>query len=122
MKRICNICSAKDYKIVKKAGKHQLLKCLRCNNYYIYPFPSKRDTVLSYTEDTFNNSTYYSRCEALNLKTFEKRMMLIQKITRLKKCKILDYGCSTGNFMDIAKKHKYLTVGKELNKKCIQIC
>lgn len=122
MKNICNICSAKNTELFKKADKYQVLNCKKCHNYFIYPFPSKKEVDSLYAEDSFNNAAYYSRCEVSNLSTFEKRIALIQKITKLKEGKILDYGCSTGNFMDVAKKHKYSVMGKELNKKCIQIC
>jgi len=75
-----------------------------------------------YMEDEVNNAEYYSKTEILDKKTFEKRIKLIQEITHLKKGRILDYGCSTGNFLEVARKHKYSVIGKELNKKSISIC
>jgi len=113
--RNCPVCS-EDYSIFlfnKEGGSY--VKCKFCDMVYLNPV--LKDVYLEeyyrlnhdiQSEIVENDSDFYISLYSNGLKTIEKYA---------NRKNILDIGCSSGLFLDVAKKSAWETYGVELNKK-----
>jgi 2-polyprenyl-3-methyl-5-hydroxy-6-metoxy-1,4-benzoquinol methylase len=120
-KRKCPLCYKENYKFLffKSGGKY--VRCLKCN--LVFLNPSFKDKYLE---------KYYKNMHTMQAHTVKKEsdfynmiynfgLTAINKFSSNKKeKKILDIGCSSGYFLNIAKKNSWRTYGVELNEKEIK--
>ena len=114
-KRKCPLCfnASKNYLFQKRGGHY--VRCKKCYLVHLDPVFKDKDLKNYYknlhsaqSKVTKNESKFYRKIYTNGLKL----VSLFKK-----KGTILDIGCSSGFFLDIAKKNKWQTFGIELNKK-----
>lgn len=87
----------------------RVVRCNNCTHVFCDPLPKN---IYKYYEDVIDE--VYLTQEIDRKLTAE---VLVKKIIKYKKMgKILDIGCATGDFLEIAKKYKFDTYGLELSK------
>ncbi|HAW49539.1 TPA: hypothetical protein DCX16_01110 [bacterium] len=121
----CNLCGADDYRILYKSSKEidpknkfsttggimgtdQIVKCNKCGLIYVNPRHSVDEIVGAYSEA--EEKGYVSQTEERRL-TFERCLNLVEKYS--KPGRILDIGCASGIFLDVAKKGGWEVFGVE---------
>ena len=121
----CNICGSAKYTILYKDDigdatpeldynfntntnkTYQIVKCVSCGLVYVNPMPN-----LCNLYETVNDKVYL-KSKRQRLRTAEK---CVQKILEFKKGgDLIDIGCSTGDFLDVASKH-FSVQGIELSE------
>ena len=104
--------------------KWALLKCKECGVVFVDPFPLPEATTELYEKDVLNNSKYYDANRKDDLVSFDKRLKLVENFLPPQEIglSVLDYGCSTGNFMEAATSWGYKVDGIELNQNSAEIC
>ena len=115
-KRNCPACSVNDGRILFRESGGTYVACNSCSMVYLNP--ALKDEVL---EDYYrNNHQVQSEIVSSDLEFYSK--LYLQGLNSIVKsfpdlgC-ILDVGCSSGTFLDIAKNAGWKTFGLELNKK-----
>lgn len=94
-------------------------RCSECGLVYISPV--KNDIKAVYTDNRSSSpSEYYRLTENADVDTFTERIKIIEGLIPLGS--LLDVGCSTGNFMRIAGKRGWKTMGIEPNPQSYNIC
>jgi 2-polyprenyl-3-methyl-5-hydroxy-6-metoxy-1,4-benzoquinol methylase len=118
--RTCRLCGHQGTRTIRKLKKHTLQQCMQCRIIFLDPFPDDTETI--YREDALNNAEYYDANRAHDLASFGRRLAIVRRVTQQARGRVLDYGCSTGNFMEAARSAGYSVVGKELNRESIKLC
>jgi len=117
----CNLCGSERIKVFCDCKDFVLLKCKDCNllfkkqEGYEDKFYSK-----DYFEDVHKNFFKYCRKDYERyIKESEKLRMFLKTLVALKKLKnngkLLDIGCATGVFLDMAKKKGYDVLGVDVS-------
>ena len=114
-KRNCPLCNSKRKSTLFKKRGGIYTKCKQCELVYLDPVFKDRELSEYYQNlhdaqsvVTKNESTFYKKIYTIGLKSIENV---------IKKGIILDIGCSSGYFLDIAKSRGWTTFGIELGKK-----
>ena len=112
--RVCPACQQEQStKLFVKAG-GQYVKCVDCKMVYLNPVFTEHELIKYYT----NNIAEQGAVVADDLLFYQR--LYIQGLTsaqeKTEKGNILDIGCSTGLFLDLAKENGWITYGLELNK------
>ena len=114
--RVCPVCSSTDYvKIFSKEG-GTYVKCRSCSMVYLNPV-FKDEAIIEYykTNHTEQAEVVESDTDNFYVNIYNGGLDSIQKVvTNI--YNILDVGCSSGTFLDLAKKRGLNTYGIELNK------
>ena len=118
----CRMCRASGTQTIKRLPRHTLQRCRRCTIVFLDPFPTPEATRTLYKQDTLKNATYYEANRAEDLISFKKRLRIMRGVLGPRTGRLLDYGCSTGNFMEIAHAQGYTVIGSELYKVSTAIC
>jgi len=121
----CIICKGNKFKKVYNLEKisnkpYKVIKCSNCNMISIYPIPSKNFITKYYNDPLYHNSTYFRKMTtnfkgSSEAELFSKGLNLIEKFYP-KNGKILDVGCSSGVFLNMAKNHGWETTGIDISK------
>ncbi len=115
----CPLCRNTAYKIAFKQDIYTGKQCLNCRLVYISPVFSGLEEI--YTDDVSSSpSTYYKLSEESDLITFDKRLDLIEQYVN--KGRLMDIGCSVGNFLTAAGKRGWNTAGIEPNPHSAEAC
>jgi 2-polyprenyl-3-methyl-5-hydroxy-6-metoxy-1,4-benzoquinol methylase len=113
--RDCPVCheNHEQFLFIKDGGTH--VKCTSCDMIYLNPVFKDENLENHYrnnhdcqSEIATNESEFYTAL-------YTKGLHALQAVTL--KGNILDIGCSSGNFLDIALKNGWKTYGVELNEK-----
>lgn len=121
----CIICDGNRFKEVfnlEKISKkpYRIIKCSNCSMISIYPIPSKNFIQRHYNDPLYPKSAYF-RNITINFKgspeakLFLKGLNLIEKL-HPNKGKILDVGCSSGVFLNMAKDRGWEILGIDISK------
>jgi SAM-dependent methyltransferase len=119
-KRNCPACSANDERALFRKSGGSYVACNKCSMVYLNPV--FKDDILEehyrsnhqlQGEAVANDLEFYSALYSKGLSSITKSYPELGNI--------LDVGCSTGIFLDIAKSHGWETFGLELNKKEAEI-
>jgi 2-polyprenyl-3-methyl-5-hydroxy-6-metoxy-1,4-benzoquinol methylase len=110
----------KDYTVSQK--EFQIQSCLDCNFKFTSPRPEDNDLEKYYmaedyvshsdTKKGLINKLYHG----VRSYTLLKKLQLIIQHSKLKRGKILDYGCGTGAFLNMCKMNKWDAYGIEPDK------
>lgn len=113
--RKCPVCKQDNYiKIFEKEG-GEYVKCLECSMVYSNPIFTADALTDYYKNNHTNQAELVQSDNRFYLNLYNKGLDSIEKITQTNN--ILDIGCSSGIFLDTAKKRDWSTNGIELNKK-----
>lgn len=121
----CIICEGNRftevYDLKKISNKpYKIIKCLNCNLVSIYPIPTRNFIKEYYNNPLYPKSAYFRNMTvnfygSPEVKLFLKGLNLIEKFYH-EKGKILDVGCSSGVFLNMAKSRGWETVGIDISK------
>ncbi len=113
-KRNCPVCDLNKYRDLFTRGGGRYVACQNCGMVYLNPVFTDKALENFY----FNNITTQARVIAnesdFYRRIYEKGLAAIEKFATAGK--IMDVGCSSGFFLDIAKARGWQTIGIELNK------
>lgn len=123
----CNLCSKNDTKLVFKINGHRIVKCVNCSLMYINPRLKEKSLHEIYKKEYYENAEFKnSNTQSLFgydlyieekedvVNTFKRRLEVIEKYK--KKGKILDIGCATGFFLELAKSRGWDVYGNDVSK------
>ncbi len=114
--RKCPVCgNSNDSKVFEKEG-GIYVKCEDCTMVYLNPVFTDDALTDYYTNNHALQSEIVENDQEFYLSIYNKGLDCIEKENTNKK-KILDIGCSSGVFLDLAKKNEWQTFGVELNQK-----
>src|SRR3989344_7184175 len=109
----CRLCKSKNYKVLFVKDTFEVVKCKECSFVFLNFDPDEKFFTNYYSEEFFNDTgskhaySDYEK-EAISLKkTFlgrVKRLKKLAKSTKSNKKTLLDVGCATGSFMEVASK------------------
>ena len=122
----CNLCGNEEHLLLirkysyKPDKSFNIIRCRNCGLISISPQPSRQELKKHYSFDSgYHLSLKSKKVQKKKIKQFRKRLMLIKKYK--KTGKLLDIGCSTGLFLDIAKKDGWAVQGIEFSKDTSEI-
>lgn len=113
----CQICSSDQTVFLMKKEQWPLYQCQGCGLIFVFPLPS--DQYLR--EEVYSTKSGYQRKKSSNrfknkpTPRFERFLNFIEKDGNGRK--ILDVGCSSGEFLYFAQKKGYQVWGVEVNEK-----
>lgn len=111
----CILCNSKNSSHLLTKNNFNLYICKNCNLVYVYPQPSLDKLIKDYYSE---KSGYHSRFKKNNGRFVE----ILDKLYRFKiKSSLLDVGCSTGEFLSMAKKRGFYEYGVEVNERTVKI-
>ncbi|MFQ5620442.1 MAG: class I SAM-dependent methyltransferase [Candidatus Nanoarchaeia archaeon] len=127
----CNLCGKNETKKLFTLYGLDVVTCKNCKLQYVNPRMSDEELVKIYNEDYYSNSGYFESAldhygydryfedkENIQL-NFMHRLKQINKL-RPGKGEILDIGCATGFFLDLARKHGWNARGLDLSKEAVE--
>jgi len=116
---ICKSCSEKKIFTYQSTDYYQ---CYVCGLIRTLPFPSENQIIEHYLRAS-KNGNYFNLAEKSEdyIPIYKKYIDLIKKKTSLKGKRILDVGCFTGEFLDLAQDEGAITFGIELQKEAYNI-
>ncbi len=120
MKPVCIICNSASSFLMKKDG-YDLYRCPSCSLVFVHPQPASdflKDKVYSF-ESGYQSNKKGDFGETIPDKKTEKIMDFLKG--NVVKGKLLDVGCSSGEFMYHAGKLGFDTYGVELNKRTADV-
>jgi 2-polyprenyl-3-methyl-5-hydroxy-6-metoxy-1,4-benzoquinol methylase len=112
--RVCPACQKnQSNKLFTKEG-GQYVKCVSCQMVYLNPVFTDEALVQYYTNNKVEQGVVVADDISFYQKLYNQGLAAAQKKEKIGN--ILDIGCSTGLFLDIAKEKGWRTYGLELNK------
>jgi 2-polyprenyl-3-methyl-5-hydroxy-6-metoxy-1,4-benzoquinol methylase len=117
---ICTICESSSTNIkFTITGKHQLVSCNNCGIAFLHPQLSDMELKNLYTENYYkawgiSGDKENVTTKAMKMATFELRWKLIRQYASAGK--ILDVGCATGYFLELAKNKNFQPFGVEFSE------
>lgn len=116
----CKVCGSSQRKRLYSISGFQVIRCLNCGLIYRYPQPGEEELAQLYNKNYFLSEDplrwgyrNYVKMKKFIIKTFEYKLKIIERYK--KRGRILDIGCATGFFLEIAKKKGWETHGVELS-------
>lgn len=114
----CEICKGKKYQILLTAGdrlqntkgKFDLVKCRACNQIYINPRPSYSEINKYYEKDYKPFASNKNKLVKFYLSYIFRRELKRYKKLIPGKAKVLEIGCSTGDFLAFIRDTSYFRV------------
>ena len=108
----CNLCGKNQFKVIENHNStFKVLQCLSCQLVFVNPCPEKIFLAQHYDDN------YYT--EWLTKQNEPRSRMWNNRLNKLEKfshCgRMLDVGCATGTFLEIAKKRGWEVYGTELS-------
>lgn len=121
MKLICPLCHSQEVKeryLVRQDSIYRICQCHTCSLQFLHPQPSDQELRGLYTDDYYRAWGFDGQenhiVEQMKYKTFEHLLKVISKFKS--NGRILDVGCATGFFLNIAEKFGFESFGIELSK------
>lgn len=114
----CNLCQSSKNRLVSKKNGYQIVRCSNCGLIYVSPRVSVSYIYDLYKKNKSSSFDYYCNLEKIDKERFKK---LFSEINKYKKSGIvLDFGCATGSFLQVAKEYGYQTHGVEINSLAVE--
>ncbi len=116
----CNLCNSDRIKLLYNFKTHKIMKCRDCDLIFADQSSIKKTKEELYNKEYFTRSFFldcgkdYENRKSKKVDNFKEGIKLIEKYST--KGKILDLGCATGVFLDIAKKRGWDSYGIDISK------
>jgi 2-polyprenyl-3-methyl-5-hydroxy-6-metoxy-1,4-benzoquinol methylase len=121
----CALCGADDTRPVAQIDDLHIVRCRQCGLVYVNPRYPEGILQGIYTEQYYDHDGIRNGLEFFgyddylsdeqNIKiTFRKRLKTIEHLTR--KGRLLDVGCATGFFLDLARSQGWEVIGSEVSE------
>jgi 2-polyprenyl-3-methyl-5-hydroxy-6-metoxy-1,4-benzoquinol methylase len=129
----CNLCGADDTALLAEIDSFHIVRCRQCGLTYVNPRFAQQELHEIYTESYYdhdgikNGQKFFGYDDYVqdeeNIKiTFAKRLAVIERLAgdmarphSAKNCQLLDVGCATGFFLDLARSKGWNVVGTEVS-------
>ncbi len=106
----CNLCGESRFRVVEEDQKPQyVLKCLRCGLVFVDPVPDLTGLSTHYDEDYYADWLESQRDERERM--WRRRLDALEK--RCRPGRLLDVGCATGTFLQLAQNRGWQVWGTE---------
>lgn len=119
----CNLCNSEKIEELYSFKTHKIMRCKNCNLMF-----TDQDSIKAKKEELYDDKYFtevhpqffgdcsydYENKKSKKVDKFRKGIKLIEKYSS--KGKILDLGCATGVFLDIAKKRGWNSKGVDISK------
>lgn len=112
--RDCPACKKKENKKLFKKSGGQYVKCTSCDMVYLNPVFTDEALVQYYTNNEVEQGTVVADDMSFYNELYSQGLSSADQKTD--RGNLLDIGCSTGIFLDLARKKGWNTFGLELNK------
>jgi 2-polyprenyl-3-methyl-5-hydroxy-6-metoxy-1,4-benzoquinol methylase len=131
MEPICPVCNSKQSQVFHKLSQGTLVRCHRCKVVFYTPMPTLEELAAYYDSITyreeyasyemtggdFSQARYQQLLAQLNQPKFEVKLSAkFEGESR----KLLDVGCGTGDFLQVASQHGWQVEGVEISEKAAQ--
>ena len=111
--RQCPVCNSGDHRILFKKNGGQHVMCKDCKMIFVNPVMKDKDLVEYYKNNTSVQASAHEREIAFYRKIYN---FGLDQIVQVKSAgDLLDIGCSSGLFLDVAMSRGFKTYGAELN-------
>ena len=123
----CNLCNKDDTRLVFKLCGYNIVKCKNCGLVYVNPRLKEKALHKIYNKDYYQNKEFknsktqklfgynlYIQDKEDIINTFKRRLRIIEKYKKGKK--LLDVGCATGFFLDMAGSKGWKVYGTDVSK------
>lgn len=115
----CDICKDQDMLSLFEIEGRKIYRCKKCGLEKVYPKPSKSELKRIYDDDYYKAwGMQEDVVGAVKKETFRNHLNLIPSC---RGAKILDCGCATGYFLEVAKDCEFLPYGIEINEVAVNI-
>ena len=123
----CNLCDSCDIKELYNFKNYIIMKCKNCDLIFTDQNSIKKTKEELYNDKYFTEihsnffldcGKYYENKKSKKIKKFKEGIRLIEEYS--KKGKILDLGCATGVFLDIAQKRGWDSYGIDISQYAIE--
>jgi 2-polyprenyl-3-methyl-5-hydroxy-6-metoxy-1,4-benzoquinol methylase len=106
----CNLCGGNHFRIIEDGEKPSyVLKCIDCGLVFVHPFPDPTTLSTHYDEDYYADWMEAQRDKRLRM--WRRRLGSVEK--RRKIGSLLDVGCATGTFLQLARDSGWNVRGTE---------
>lgn len=113
--RPCPVCNSSSYTTIFEKEGGVYVKCLTCEMVYINPVFTDSAITHYYQNNHSVQSEIVENSDEFYINLYNQGLDSIEKISS--KGSVLDIGCSSGVFLDVAQKRVWQTHGVELNEK-----
>jgi 2-polyprenyl-3-methyl-5-hydroxy-6-metoxy-1,4-benzoquinol methylase len=108
----CNLCGENRFRIIEEDQRPQyVIKCLHCGLIFVDPFPAVTDLSTHYDEEYY--AEWLEAQSARRLKMWRRRLEALER-RRRPGC-LLDVGCATGTFLQLAQDGGWEVRGTEFS-------
>lgn len=117
--RVCPVCGSGDHRIIFQKNGGIYVTCDGCSMIFLNPVFKDEHLVRYYQNNNCNQALAHDSESEFYRRIYSTGLELIAAVKA--EGSILDIGCSSGLFLDVAKENKYVTHGIELNKVEVEI-
>lgn len=115
---ICNLCGHNNYDIIVEQPKRKIIRCRNCGLVFVGLQPSIEEIQLIYTKDYYRSDSSlgykdYTEIQDVLVETAKLRLRELEKFCS--SGKLLDIGCATGEFLEVADHRGWLVQGIEIS-------
>lgn len=101
--RSCRLCSATTLDLLFVVQSWQMYRCASCNLWQLGDEPSRSDLESLYSDSYFDRGKYVR--DAALVREQQRRVRWMRNNGLAEGSRVLDAGCATGDFIEIAKHH-----------------
>lgn len=107
---VCNLCGRKDFRIIENdEAPFMVLKCRSCGLVFVDPLPDLSYLAAHYDENYYSEWTGQQQTKRISL--WKRRLKKIER--RIPTGRLLDVGCATGAFLELAQQNGWDINGTE---------
>lgn len=119
----CQLCGSGDRTTLFTEDPYTVVRCAKCSLVYVTPRRSPESLLAEVYSETYWKSASpktkgyadYAKDEALYLRTYRRRVKLLEPLLAGRKVKVLDVGCAAGYFLRVMKELGHDVYGAEVS-------
>ena len=113
----CSICGIDDSELLLVKNTYNVVRCRRCDLVYLNPQPAEDELAGIYSSEYYHFSSCDDQQRKKKLRKWVRRLRLIEKFAN--PGKILDVGCSTGLFLEVARRSGWEVYGTDISDEAV---